>query len=267
MKKLLLIFGGLALGIFVSCDKLIQFSPFTTKLDADEKNLTSKNIELLSNYKSTSAARGDSVDIAFVSDVHFDYKELKKIVDHIRKNSHAKLAICGGDITDQGLLNEYRWFLDEMNRLPMPYLTVIGNHDYRADGEFIYDDMFGARNYTLSFHGWQLVFFDDVNWEKDGDPDFDWLEKVLAEGNPLGRVVITHIAPNCPQYQGEMAVRYRDILTKASPTLLLCGHNHSRSYELWEGIPMYIETRAGDKAYTTVRLYSSGSFSLIPRYV
>lgn len=265
MKRMRLFIGIVLLLGVGSCDKLIQFTPFSTFMEEEEQDRTRKNLAYLESYQSPAPMGADSVEIAFLTDVHFDYKALRKVVDHIAKHSRARLAICGGDLTDQGLLNEYRWFHDEMGRLPMPYFTVIGNHDYRADGEFIYDKMYGPRNYQLQLQGWQLIFFDDVTWEKMGDPDFQWLEKTLTDGNPVGRVLITHLAPTCPQFSGKLGERFREILTTHPPALILSGHNHSRESITWEGIPLFIETRVSEHAYTRVQLYGSGEFSIMPQ--
>jgi len=265
MKKVGLIIGILFLLGSASCNKVIQLTPFATSLEEGERDRTRKNLAYLESYQSPVTMGADSVEIAFLTDVHFDYTALRKAVDHITTHSRARLAICGGDLTDQGLLNEYRWFHDEMRRLPMPYLTVIGNHDYRADGEFIYDKMFGPRNYQLQLQGWQIIFFDDVTWEKMGHPDFQWLENTLTDGHPVGRLLITHLAPTCPQFSGALGDRFREILTTHPPTLMLCGHNHSREHSTWQGIPLFIETRVGEHAYTRVQLYGSGEFALMPQ--
>lgn len=244
---------------------MLQFSPFVTDLANDEQNLTSKNRDLLTKYKPAAKAGPDSIDFTFFADVHFDYKALREVVNRMNNVPDLQFAVCGGDITDQGLLNEYRWFHDEMEKLQIPYFTVIGNHDYRADGEYIYDDMFGARNYTLEVRGWQLVFFDDVTWEKEGNPDFEWLANTLIEGTYVGRVLITHLAPNCPQFSGNLQTQYEAVLQAHSPTLILCGHNHSRELIKYLNIPTYIETRVSDKAFSQIRLYGDGTYKIFPQ--
>jgi len=95
MKKYLLLSGAIALAILVSCDKMLQFSPFVTDLASDEQNLTSKNRDLLAKYKPAAKAGPDSIDFAFFTDVHFDYKALRKVVNRMNNMPDMQFAVCG----------------------------------------------------------------------------------------------------------------------------------------------------------------------------
>jgi predicted phosphodiesterase len=213
---------------FNSCDNFFEYSVYEANVKEENKNTTVKNLELLKKIQIES----DDFKFAFVTDIHFFYNNLTKVVNDINNNEKILFVIIGGDITEQALLKEYEIFYDIMKKLNKPYLTVIGNHDYNANGDLIYQKMFGDYNYSFEFNNNKFVFFDDVVWESDKNPDFDWLSSELSNNSMFNEVfVIAHIPPSGDQFTNDMAQTYKSIMNDNNVSLSLHGHTHSYFYE------------------------------------
>jgi Icc protein len=214
--------------VFTNCEHFFEFSVYEANVKESNKNTTFKNLELLKRVNGSS----QDFKFAFLSDVHYYYDELKTVIDDINKREDIIFIVFGGDIADQALLKEYEVFYDIMKTLKKPYLTVIGNHDYNANGGFIYKSMFGDYNYSFEFKNNKFVLFDDVVWESDKDIDFTWLSKELVDTEKFNQVfVIAHIPPSGDQFDAEMKQKYTSILQENGVSLSLHGHTHAYSYE------------------------------------
>ena len=140
--------------------------------------------------------------------------------------------IFGGDYTEQGLLKEYEIFYDILKNLKKPFVTVIGNHDYSSNGGIIYEEMFGAFNYSFQFNDNKFVLFDNIVWESNKNPDFDWLSSELSNSELFNQVfVIAHIPTTDDQFSDVMEQTYAAIMFENNVSLSMHGHRHSYSYE------------------------------------
>lgn len=213
---------------FTNCNNLFEYSVYEADVKTAQENTTAKNLKLLEDIKV------DSKDFkfAFITDVHYYYNNLKKVIDDINKRDDILFVVFGGDIADQALLKEYEIFYDIMSNLKKPYLTVIGNHDYNSNGSIIYKEMFGDYNYSFEFNDNKFVFFDDIIWESNKDPDFDWLSLELSDNAKFNEVfVFAHIPPSSTDFTAELKETYRSIMSDNNVSLSVNGHNHSFFYE------------------------------------
>jgi Icc protein len=214
--------------VFTNCEHFFEFSVYEANVKASNKNTTSKNLESLKKINVST----QEFKFAFLSDVHYYYDDLKTVINDINKREDILFVVFGGDIADQALLKEYEVFYDIMKTLKKPYLTVIGNHEYNANGGFIYKNMFGDYNYSFEFNNNKFVLFDNVVWESDKDPDFKWLSEELVDTEKFNQVfVFAHIPPSGDQFDAEMKQKYRTILQENGVSLSLHGHTHTYSYE------------------------------------
>jgi uncharacterized protein len=70
--------------------------------------------------------------IAAVADLHCRVNStITPLLEGVGEN--ADLLILAGDLTDTGLPTEMRVLLDELKRVPLPILAVLGNHDHEND--------------------------------------------------------------------------------------------------------------------------------------
>ncbi len=217
----------LTIVLFFGCERVFEFSPYQANVKESNKNSTTKNLQLIKDIQIDS----DTFSFAFVTDNHYHYSNLRKVIDDINKKNEILFVIFGGDIADQALLKEYEIFYDIMENLHKPYLTVIGNHDYNSNGEIVYKQMFGAYNYSFEFKQNKFVIFDDVVWESNKNPNFNWLSNQLSD-NPSNKqiFVIAHIPPFSDQFDSNMEQTYTTLMLDNNVQLSIHGHVHCYSF-------------------------------------
>lgn len=137
------------------------------------------------------------------------------------------MVIVPGDLTDQGILQEFQWFTDMMTDLNKPWIATIGNHDHLSNGRLIYEEMFGARNFIVDLAGYRFIFFDDTVWESDFPVDLDWLENALEGAAANIPIVIAHIPINNDQLADGTGDRIRELLDLHEVELFVHGHLHA----------------------------------------
>ena len=212
-----------------SCEKIFEFSPYQANVKEEYKNTTKKNLDIIYNLVPDT---NNSFKFAVIADNHYHYNSLRTIVNDITKNPNISFVISAGDVTDMGLLKEYEIFYEIMNNLDKPYLTVIGNHDYNSNGGIIYKQMFGDYNYSFDFNNNKFIFFDDVVWESNKNPDFNWLTTQLSNNQSFKQVfVIAHIPPFSDQFDDNMENIYKSLMNNNNVQLSIHGHNHSYFYK------------------------------------
>jgi len=214
---------------FTNCDNIFEYSVYQANVKTKQKNTTAKNLELLENTKSES----QDFKFAFITDVHYFYNNLRTVINDINNKDDISFVIFGGDIADQALLKEYEIFYEIMQNLNKPYFTVIGNHDYNSNGSIIYREMFGDYNYSFEFNNNKFILFDDIIWESNKDPDFDWLSKALTDNTAFKQsFVFAHIPTVVSEdLSVDMRETYKSILIENNVSLSVHGHTHSYFYE------------------------------------
>lgn len=215
---------------FSSCDKLVEFSPYSAYVPSDRRNTTEKNLDIL--YANKNHTDFEPFRFALVSDSHLFYDDLADAVDHINQHDDFEFVIHGGDMSDGGLIKEFDIFQDVMKNLETPYFTVIGNHDLLANGRAIYAEMFGEENYSFEYKECKFIFFNNVVWELNyTEPDFRWLRNALQDRDDYRHVfVIAHIPPWSDQFFLSYFYVYSVLMNDYNVTLSIHGHHHS-AYE------------------------------------
>lgn len=214
--------------LLTACDSVFEFSPYEARVKKENENTTAENLQLIESLQSAS----DDFKFAFITDTHFFFTNLRNVINDINRNEEILFVVFGGDITDQGLLKEYELFYNIAEKLEKPYLTVIGNHDYRLNGGVIYERMFGDYNYSFEFNHSKFILFDDVVWESYKDPDFNWLSKRLSKRAKYNHLfVIAHIPPFSGQFDDDMERRYKTLMQENNVSMSIHGHTHSYLYE------------------------------------
>jgi 3',5'-cyclic-AMP phosphodiesterase len=158
-------------------------------------------------------------------------------LDEINKKDDILFIIVTGDITENGLQKEFELFHRIMASSRKPYLTVIGNHDYLSNGALVYQKMYGPVNYSFTFQNVKFVMWDNVLWESNKRPDWDWFETELAESPADGTNnarPYTHVIPfsHIPPTDGQMELDRKllhELLQQHRINLSIHGHKHEYS--------------------------------------
>jgi 3',5'-cyclic-AMP phosphodiesterase len=225
MKTILYGMIALALLVTCSCNKLTQYSPYDANTEHSDVN--SLNIaEIQSKLQP-----GDSLVFIAISDTHTDYSDLRAAVTAINEMEGISFVMVCGDVTDWGLFNEYDDYYHLISRLNIPFVTLIGNHDYLSNGKLIFNKMFGPTNYYFDIGNYRMVVFDNVVWENGNQaPDFEWFQQTLNVPEGMTSVACFHIHRFDPQLENGYADKMLGIIEKYPVSLSIFGHGH----DYWE---------------------------------
>ncbi|WP_026462623.1 metallophosphoesterase family protein [Adhaeribacter aquaticus] len=218
----------------VSCDPF-DYSPNEVLLASDEKNLNQKNIDKITALGITAT---DTLRIALISDTQRFYDETKKVVNVINdinanKKSRIHFVIHGGDISDFGLLEEYRWQHQILKKLAMPYVVVLGNHDCVANGKKVYRNMYGPYDFSFQVGANRFVFMNTNTMEFESDiPLFDYMENSLKDvNNYKNAFIVSHVAPYDPDYNRAKEEPFASIVRNYKVKYSIHGHQHTHSFK------------------------------------
>lgn len=224
------------------CD-MLESHPYDVNVRGD-KNLTDKNISRIES----SLAGKDSFIFAMISDTQRGYDETADAVKVINAHGGIDFVVHGGDFTEYGATREFEWQRDILNRLEIPYVSVIGNHDCVATGIDAYKTIFGALNYTFTADDVRFLCLNTNALEFDYStavPDFSFLRQELNTISPdiKRTIVMMHAGPFSEQFNNNVANDFHQLL-KSFPSLQFClyGHGHNlAASDLFNDGVMYYE--------------------------
>ena len=249
-RNFTLLFYFVLLGIiiaFPSCDDIIEYSPYKAGVKVPDNNL---NVKAVSLIETKSSEEFQPFVIGLFGDSHTDYDKFEQQISKLNKIDTIDFVVHMGDLTLSGISREFLWFRDISSRLKHPLITLVGNHDFLSNGEFMYREMFGPYNFTMVYNDCLFVFFEDVIWEKNiVDPDFDWLEETLKQGGDYKyRFVFSHIPPWSDEFTKGNEYYYNLLMEKYNVDLSLHGHVHKYYYgKRYAGGPYYFTSSSSDK--------------------
>ena len=213
--------------LLCSCSDLFEFSPYQAFTDISnfDKNQNERNIAAI---EAKSSAEFREFTVALFGDTHTYYDDFEDFVKVINKMENVDFAIHLGDITLSGINREFMWYSDIVNGIKIPVVTIIGNHDYLSNGEYLFREMFGETNLTFVYNNCKFVIFDDVIWEhKVEDPDFIWFAKSIQNDSSYQHVIpLSHIPPWDSQFSFGNELAYNYFLSASNIPLSIHGHVH-----------------------------------------
>lgn len=221
--------------LLTGCDKF-EASPYATSIADMPVQGNIANMALL-------AARepfdDDTVTIVFTGDSQRFYEEQEAIVAKANSIPGVDLFIIAGDIADFGLLQEFRWVHERMERLTMPWFAVVGNHDLLANGALIYQRSFGPLDFSFTYKGHTFLFHDTNGREHANNgtvPRLGWLAAQMADLVPEHFIAVSHVPPFNSDFDPTLVQPYTQQLASDERTILsLHGHNGSHSDQYWSG--------------------------------
>lgn len=236
------------------CTDLFEYSLYDTPVKSHNMNFTNQKL-IQDKYIET-----DTLKFVLISDTHTFYDDLNDAVKSINKIKSLHFVICSGDVTDTGLNQEFKWYKDIIQKMNVPVITAIGNHDYRSNGHHSFTQYFGNPNDTFSLGKYKFVLFDDVVWENNNkSPKFEWLHAILSNSNG-NTILITHIPPWTDQLEGVYNLLFKQIVTPGNAMLCLHGHEHSYMETRYNGILTVVSGSIGKRSYNVISLVGSQVF-------
>ncbi|PMB74167.1 metallophosphoesterase [Candidatus Bathyarchaeota archaeon] len=177
--------------------------------------------------------------IVQISDVHcgpmFNYGSFRTAIDEINALSPDAVVVTG-DITENGILSEFKMAADEFKRLKAKNVIYIsGNHDYRSTGYLLFKQFFPFNQVTETGDAAIIVLSSARPDRDDGEVGHRqnlWLENTLENYKDKVKIVAIHhhIIPVPDTGADQITiVDAGDVLrslVKSEVDLVLCGHRH-----------------------------------------
>lgn len=177
--------------------------------------------------------------IVQISDIHcgpmFNYGGFRTAIEEINALS-PDLVVVTGDITENGILTEFKMAREEFKRLKAEKVIYIsGNHDYRSTGYLLFKQFFPLNQVTEIGDVAIIVLSSARPDRDDGEVGYRqnlWLENTLENYKDYIKIVAIHhhIIP-VPDTGADQVtiVDAGDVLRsliRGRVDLVLCGHRH-----------------------------------------
>lgn len=172
---------------------------------------------------------GTEYKIAFISDTHNYYEELDDLIKTINQRGPYSFVIVTGDLTNNGLLEEYQKTKEYLNDLNYPYLAIVGNHDLLSNGDRIFDKMFGKTNFNLVYKDLEFIFFNNNNWESPGViPNIATVEDQLTVSISPFKILVAHVSPDDrDRFSKSEIENWERLVNSYRVDYFFNGHNHN----------------------------------------
>jgi Icc protein len=211
-----------------SCDQF-EFSPNQSFDQSTPSNLNAQNLARLRQN-----VEDDTVTVVFAGDTQRWYDEQERFVKRVNSLENVDLVLLAGDISDFGILQEFKWVQKRLSALHAPYFGIIGNHDMVANGRQIFRQMFGPLNYSFVYQGIKFIAHNTNGLEAPGEniPELGWLARELHNTEGADYIVtVSHVPPfNATEFGTESVKPYTELLEN-TPNLLLSLHGHVHQHQ------------------------------------
>lgn len=221
----------IAAGILSGCE-MIEYHPYDLDIDG-ETDINNKNIQRIES----SLQHREKIAFAVISDTQRWYDETEEAVEAINRHNNVDFVVHTGDISDFGLKLEFEKQRDILNRLSVPYVCLLGNHDCLATGKEVFNIVFGKENFAFTAGNVRFICLNTNALEFDyteAVPDFSFLDYELEHLSPAIRktVVAMHAGPYSEQFNNNIAPLFHHYI-KQFPNLQFCiyGHGHTISVD------------------------------------
>lgn len=251
-RSLMLLLTSLVL---VSCNQF-EYSPNQIFDKDSRQDINAANLKALGKGEGD-----DTVRFVLTGDTQKSRDETVKLYQKVNQVPGIDFVVVAGDISEFGVLKEMEWIDRELEKLNMPYLAVIGNHDLTSRGKDVFLRMFGPLNYSFVYGGIKFICHDSNSREYGFNgkvPDVDWLKTQLqSEAGVEHYVTISHVPPISEDFDPKLVTDYTAAFA-ATPGFLASLHAHTHNYELFypdkSGIPYVITSAVGNNEFLLVEI-------------
>ncbi len=236
----------------ISCKRNIQYHP--NEVRPVQKSINQRNIDRINQLPVK-----DSFQFIFTGDTQLAYDELRAFITHVNQLENIAFVLLNGDLTEFGLNSEFNVLVEKLNKLRIPYIAAIGNHDMLANGRQIYNEMFGVENFTFSYSGSWFVVMNTNSREVEFDgsiPDLYWLQQTLTDSLKYKNIFfVSHIIPYSYDFDSALEVDFNTLVsTPSNARISLHGHDHqfSLTYPYKNGFPYLTASNMAKRKYVLV---------------
>lgn len=180
------------------------------------------------------------------------WQRFRLCLDEIRReHADAELIVLTGDLVQLSNPGAYGLLREELERLPMPYRLLVGNHDDRAALHGAFPDIPMAGGFVQGSDDigeTRLIYLDTLASEgHHGElcpSRLDWLAEQLVAASARSVLIFLHHPPmeiGVPALDRLRLLESEglsDLLQlRRAPTHLFCGHVHRNVSGRWSGHP------------------------------
>jgi predicted phosphodiesterase len=220
----------------------------------DEKDLNNRNIAKISKLETKS-----NFNFVLLGDTQRFYEDLEDFVNHINATDSVAFVLLCGDLVDFGLNKEFNWIASKLNKLNVPYVSVIGNHDMVANGRRIFHEMFGPDNFVFSYGANKFICINSNSREFDYNgsvPDINWLSQQLNSDAGFNNIfVLSHVPPFNVDFDKNLEPAFT-VLLAAQPKTRVSLHGHEHHFSLTHpypgGLPYLVAAAAEKRSYVMI---------------
>jgi Icc protein len=237
-----------------------EFSPEQTFDRDSPKNLNAAGLRKMQK----NVPKDDTIRVVITGDTQRSYNEVTSLVKKINTLEDLDFVAIAGDLSEFGVLQEMEWLAKELEKMTVPYVAVIGNHDLVNKGASVFKKMYGEFNYSFVYRGIKFICH-NTNGREYGFagtvPDIGWLTKeVQPEAGLTGYVGISHVPPNSEDYDPALITPYHSLFDK-TPGFLGSFHAHTHTYSEFgyhsSAVPYVITATAGAREFLLVKIINN----------
>ena len=217
--------GLILMAVFLGACDWVEYHPYDVRISG-ATDMNGKNVPRIE----AACAGKDTVRFVLMGDSQRYYDETEDFVDHLNARNDVDFVIHGGDVSDFGLTKEFMWVRDIMNKLRVPYVTLLGNHDVLGNGLDAFEEIYGAVNFDFMAGKNRFVCLNTNALEFDYShpiPDFEYIYSLLADSaaEVVRTVPVMHVAPGDIEFNNNVSRVFHELL-KRFPGMRFCLHAH-----------------------------------------
>ena len=245
-----------------ACDTGFDAHPYNVRVNG-ETDVNAKNIRKIEQAVKSK----DTIRFAVISDSHQWLDDLKAEVNDInRRKDSIDFVIHCGDISDFGATREMKWTRNRLQKLQMPSVVLLGNHDCLGTGNQSYEVIFGNPDFSFIAGRVKFVCLNTNAIEYDYSrpvPNFDFMEaERSADSTDFDRTVVCmHAAPYSEQFNNNVAKVFNYYIHQF-PGLMFCldGHgHHTKQEDLYgDGTIFYMAASSSFRQYYIFTITPNG---------